>query len=58
MEGVGEHPQNCPFPIELVFTPFGFIIWLGLVLVLSGLASVLPARNAARLTIHEVLAYE
>jgi putative ABC transport system permease protein len=45
-------------PIDLVFTPTGFIIWLGLVLILSALASVLPARNAARLTIHEVLAYE
>jgi putative ABC transport system permease protein len=45
-------------PIDLVFTPFGFIIWLGLVLILSALASILPARNAARLTIHEVLAYE
>ena len=45
-------------PIDLVFTPTGFIIWLGLVFVLSALASALPARNAARLTIHEVLAYE
>ena len=45
-------------PIELSFTPTGFIIWLGLVLILSALASILPARNAARMTIHEVLAYE
>ncbi|MEJ5223864.1 MAG: FtsX-like permease family protein [Anaerolineales bacterium] len=45
-------------PIDLVFTPTGFVIWLGLVLVLSALASILPARNAARLTIREVLAYE
>ena len=45
-------------PIDLVFTPTGFVIWLILVLILSALASVLPARNAARLTIHEVLAYE
>jgi ABC-type lipoprotein release transport system permease subunit len=29
-----------------------------LVLILSALASALPARNAARLTIREVLAYE
>jgi ABC-type lipoprotein release transport system permease subunit len=28
------------------------------VLILSALASILPARNAARMTIHEVLAYE
>ncbi len=45
-------------PIAVVFTPTGYIIWLGLVLILSALASVIPARNAARLTIREVLAYE
>jgi len=45
-------------PIAQVFTPMGYFIWLGLVLVLSALASILPARNAARLTIREVLAYE
>lgn len=45
-------------PIEVVFTPLGYLIWLGLVILLSVLASVLPARNAARLTIREVLAYE
>jgi putative ABC transport system permease protein len=36
----------------------GFVIWLAAVFVLSVVASVLPARNAARLTIREVLAYE
>ena len=45
-------------PIAVVFTPMGYYIWLGLVIILSSLASVLPARNAARLTIREVLAYE
>ena len=45
-------------PIAVVFTPTGYVIWLGLVILLSSLASVLPARNAARLTIREVLAYE
>jgi putative ABC transport system permease protein len=45
-------------PIDVVFTYTGYAIWLGLVLVLSTLASVVPARNAARLTIREVLAYE
>lgn len=42
----------------LVFTPTGFLIWLGVVLVLSVIASVIPAYNASRLTIREVLAYE
>lgn len=45
-------------PIDVVFTLTGYTIWLGVVLALSALASVLPARNAARLTIREVLAYE
>jgi len=45
-------------PSQFVLNPQGFLIWLGLVLILSALASMLPARNAARLTIREVLAYE
>ena len=45
-------------PIKVVFTLMGYGIWLALVLVLSAFASILPARNAARLTIREVLAYE
>ncbi len=45
-------------PSNLGFTPIGFIIWLVVVVVLSFLASVMPARSAARLTIREVLAYE
>ena len=45
-------------PIEVVFTYMGYAIWLALVLALSAVASILPARNAARLTIREVLAYE
>ncbi|MDT8307545.1 MAG: ABC transporter permease, partial [Anaerolineae bacterium] len=42
----------------LAFTLSGNLIWLGLVLLLSVLASVIPAYNASRLTIREVLAYE
>ena len=45
-------------PIDVVFTYLGYAIWFGLVLILSVVASILPARNAARLTIREVLAYE
>jgi putative ABC transport system permease protein len=45
-------------PIDVAFTSTGYLIWLGVVLALSALASILPARNAARLTIREVLAYE
>jgi putative ABC transport system permease protein len=45
-------------PADFTWTPSGFVAWLGLVLVLSVLASFVPARNAAHLTIREVLAYE
>lgn len=45
-------------PLNFVFSFEGFMIWLFGVLIISGLASVLPARNASRLTIREVLAYE
>jgi putative ABC transport system permease protein len=44
--------------IATSFTVQGMLIWLGLVLGLTALASVWPARNASRLTIREVLAYE
>ena len=43
---------------EFSFTATGFIIWLGIVLVLSLVAGIIPANNAARLTIREVLSYE
>jgi putative ABC transport system permease protein len=45
-------------PSQFVLNIWGFLIWLGLVLILAALASALPARSAARLTIREVLAYE
>ncbi len=44
--------------LPLVITPLGFVIWLAIVMALSVVASILPARSAARLTIREVLAYE
>ncbi len=44
--------------MPLVITPLGFAIWLGVVILLSVVASMWPARSAARLTIREVLAYE
>ncbi len=45
-------------PSVFSISPAGFIIWLLLVIILAVLASVAPARNAARLTIREVLSYE
>lgn len=43
---------------EFSFTVNGFIIWLGIVILLSVVASLVPANKAAKLTIREVLAYE
>ena len=36
----------------------GLVIWLGIVIALAAVASLLPAWNAARLTVRDVLAYE
>jgi putative ABC transport system permease protein len=44
--------------MSLKITGSGFVIWLAVVIILSVIASMVPARNAARLTIREVLAYE
>jgi putative ABC transport system permease protein len=41
-----------------IFSTRGLLIWLGIILVLSTLSSLLPARNAVRLTVRDVLAYE
>jgi putative ABC transport system permease protein len=48
------------FQTSAVFevTSLGFLIWLGVMIVLATVASFGPARNATRLTIREVLAYE
>jgi putative ABC transport system permease protein len=53
---IGETIAGSSF--ALIFTPLGVVLWLAVVIVLSIIASIMPARNAARLTINEVLAYE
>ena len=45
-------------PMRFVLAVKGYLIWLLIILILSTLASLIPARNATRLTIREVLAYE
>ena len=45
-------------PSGLNFSIIGFVIWFVVVTVLSIFSSIIPARNATRLTIREVLAYE
>lgn len=45
-------------PLTFTFSVSGAFMWLGLVAVLAGIASFLPARRASRLSVREVLAYE
>lgn len=46
------------FPLTAAFSLTGLLLWLLVVVVLSALASFLPAWNASRLTVQAVLAYE
>jgi putative ABC transport system permease protein len=45
-------------PLTFAYSLPGLWIWLVVVFLLSALASFIPARNASRLTVREVLAYE
>ena len=44
--------------LSYTFSTLGAVVWLITVIVIAALASFLPAWNASRLTIREVLAYE
>jgi putative ABC transport system permease protein len=48
------------FQLELVYnyTPMGAILWLGVITVLSVVASLLPARGATRISVRASLAYQ
>ena len=50
--------QFLSAPLSYTFSLTGVIIWLVLVIVLASVASFLPAWNASRITVREVLAYE
>jgi putative ABC transport system permease protein len=50
--------QFLSAPLNYTFSLNGVLLWLGVVVFLSALASFLPAWNASRLTVREVLAYE
>jgi putative ABC transport system permease protein len=45
-------------PLSYEFSLQGALIWLAAVIALSAVASLWPARNASRLSVREVLAYE
>jgi putative ABC transport system permease protein len=45
-------------PLDFVFALNGVFLWGAGIFALAILASLLPAQNAARLTIRDTLAYE
>lgn len=45
-------------PLSYVFSVRGILLWLGSVILFSALASFLPARSAAQLSVREALAFE
>jgi putative ABC transport system permease protein len=51
---------GAAFGVEILynFTPTGATYWLGIITVLSIVASLLPARGAVRISVRESLAYE
>ena len=55
-EGVGVAFQAPG--LSFTFSTQGVLLWLGIVVVLAGLASFLPAWNATRVTVRDVLSYE
>ena len=46
------------FPLSFAFSPQGVAAWLAFVIVISVLASLLPAYRAARVSVAEAIAYE
>ncbi|MFC2022082.1 ABC transporter permease [Chloroflexota bacterium] len=45
-------------PLALILSPLGTIIWLAIVVVISVIASLLPAYRAMKMSVQETLAYE
>jgi putative ABC transport system permease protein len=45
-------------PLTYTFSASGSALWLAIVIVLAALASILPARNASRVSVRDALAYE
>ena len=45
-------------PLDYIFSIPAVLTWLGLMVVISIISSLIPAQNAARLTIRDALVYE
>jgi putative ABC transport system permease protein len=46
------------FPLSFAYSPLGVVAWLVFVIIISVLASLLPAYRAARVSVAEAIAYE
>lgn len=55
-QAIGRAIMGVPLSFSYALT--GLFLWLAIVVLLSALASFIPARSASRLTVREVLAYE
>jgi putative ABC transport system permease protein len=51
-------PIMLDMPLTFVFSAFGIIIWLVIVIVVSAIASLLPVYFAVKMSVRETLAYE
>ena len=61
VQRVAEESAGTAFlqaPLSYSFSAGGALLWLVAGVLLSAVASFVPARNASRLTVREVLAYE
>lgn len=45
-------------PLDYIFSVPAILMWFGLMIVISVIASIIPAQSAARLTIRDALVYE
>jgi putative ABC transport system permease protein len=45
-------------PLDYIFSIPAVLMWLGLMTVISVIASLIPAQSAARFTIRDALVYE
>ncbi len=51
-------PMIIDQPLIFIFLPVGLVIWLAVVIIVSVLASILPAYRAMKMSVRETLTYE
>jgi len=58
--GLGRLLGNAMFgqPFASIFVPEGLVLWLTIIIIISMVASLLPAQRASQISIREALSYE